>query len=76
MSVRLSVNINDETAEVLKDDARKRRKKGKKDASVTESLERAIWLFKELDDEVNKEGKLLYVVDHENNTEQRILLLG
>lgn len=57
MTTRLSVNINDETAEALKDLAERR------GTSVTEVVRRAVAVYKFVEDEVGLQGKTMQLVD-------------
>ena len=61
MTVRLSVNLPDEAAAVLKDLADRR------EISLTEAVRRAIAIYKYVDDEVVTAGKQLQVVDDSDN---------
>ncbi|WP_251091378.1 ribbon-helix-helix protein, CopG family [Streptomyces sp. Caat 7-52] len=65
---RLSVNINDDTAEALK---RLKREKG---ISITEAVRRAVALYDLVDRETGDSGKLQIVGDDASVRE--ILLLG
>lgn len=56
MTTRLSVNINDETAQALKELATRR------GTSVTEIVRRAVAVYKFVEDEVGQ-GKTLQLVD-------------
>ena len=57
MATRLNVNINDETAEALRDLAERR------GSSVTEVVRRAISVLKFMEDEVGGGGKTLQLID-------------
>ncbi|MEU3341957.1 ribbon-helix-helix protein, CopG family [Streptomyces sp. NPDC006668] len=65
---RLSININDETADALK------RLKSAKGISITEAVRRAVALYDLVDRETGKTGKL-QIVDDGGHTRE-ILLLG
>lgn len=60
MTTRLSVNINDETAQALKELAKRR------DTSVTEVVRRAVAVYKFIEDEVGERGKTLQLVDDQS----------
>ncbi|WP_433917369.1 ribbon-helix-helix protein, CopG family [Streptomyces canus] len=65
---RLSVNINDDTADALK------RLKSAKGISITEAVRRAVALYDLVDRETGSTGKL-QIVDADGNVRE-ILLLG
>lgn len=70
MTVRLSVNINDETEEALKELAARR------DTTVTEIIRRAVSVYKFVEDEVGQNKKSLQLVDRENNTVTSVQMIG
>jgi predicted DNA-binding helix-hairpin-helix protein len=57
VTTRLSVNINDETAEALKELAARR------GTTVTEVVRRAVSVYKFVEDEVGDKGKTMQLVD-------------
>lgn len=57
MATRLSVNVNDETADALKQLAKEN------GTSVTEIVRRAVSVYKFVEDEVGHKGKTLQLVD-------------
>ena len=60
MSTRLSVNISNDTARVLRDLAERN------ETSVTDIIRRAVSVYKLVEDEV-AEGKSVQIVDREEN---------
>jgi predicted transcriptional regulator len=60
MSTRLSVNISNDTARVLRDLAERN------ETSVTDIIRRAVSVYKLVEDEV-AEGKTVQIVDREEN---------
>jgi hypothetical protein len=66
MSTRLSVNINDETADALRTLAERR------GVTVTETIRRAVSVYKYLADEM-AEGRVLQVTDGREVTQVRLL---
>lgn len=70
MTVRLSVNINDETEQALKELAERR------GTTVTEIVRRAVSVYKFVEDEVGRNGKALQLVDRENETVTSVAMIG
>lgn len=70
MTVRLSVNINDETEEALKELAARR------GTTVTEIVRRAVSVYKFVEDEVGSNGKSLQLVDPDNDKVTTIAMVG
>lgn len=70
MTVRLSVNVNDETAEALRALAEKR------GTTVTEIIRRAVSVYKFVEDEVGDKGKTLQLVDNERSETTSVALIG
>lgn len=62
MSQRLSVNINDETAQALKEMAARRQ------TTVTEIIRRAVSMYKFVEDEVTENGKSLQLASPDEVT--------
>lgn len=67
MTQRLSVNINDETAEALKELASRRQ------TTVTEIIRRAVSMYKFVEDEVTKNGKSLQLAGQDEVTQIQIV---
>lgn len=70
MAVRLSVNINDETEQALKELAERR------GTTVTEIVRRAVSVYKFVEDEVGRDGKALQIVDRQNDTVTSVAMIG
>ncbi|MFI7166900.1 ribbon-helix-helix protein, CopG family [Rhodococcus erythropolis] len=70
MSVRLSVNLNDEVAEALKDIAEKR------GLTATEAVRRAIAWYKFIDDEVVEGGRKIQLVDPKTDKVSEVAVVG
>lgn len=70
MATRLSVNINDETAEALRELA------DRKGTSVTEIVRRAVSVYKFVEDEVGTNGKQLQLVGRNDQVTQVAMIGG
>jgi predicted transcriptional regulator len=70
MAARLNVNVNDETAQALREIADRR------DLSVTEVVRRAVSVYKFVEDEVFENGKTLQLIDPEKETVTSVALVG
>lgn len=66
--VRLSVNLNKETADALKDMAREH------GISFTEAVRRAISVYKFIDDEVH-EGRKVHTLDADNKNVRELVMM-
>lgn len=70
MAVRLSVNINEETEQALKELAARR------DTTVTEIIRRAVSVYKFVEDEVGLNEKSLELRDARNGTVTKLAMIG
>ncbi len=70
MTVRLSINLNDELAEVLKTIADKR------GITATEAIRRAIAWYKFIDDEVIDGGSRIQLVDRDGDRVKEVVPVG
>ena len=69
MTVRLSVNINEETEEALRELAKRRQ------TTVTEIVRRAVGVYKYVDDEVIEPKKVLQIATADGEVERELVLL-
>ena len=70
MSVRLSVNLNDEVADALKQIADRR------GITATEAVRRAIAWYKFIDDEVVQGGRKIQLVDPQSDKVSEVAVVG
>lgn len=69
MSTRLNININDETANTLKDLAQDR------GTSVTEIVRRAVSVYAYVEDQLSDRSKELQIFDRSNDETTKLALL-
>lgn len=70
MSVRLNINLADDSAADLRELARRH------DVSVTEAVRRAISVYKFVDEQVTVKDRKLQIVDEDAQLVSEVLLVG